>query len=119
MQTFFSLSIRRILNFEPTGFKVLKKRKGRHKPSFFRYFCISISNFPSEFTLSRKVLTYRLQKFSISFMVAVTLVASYILWVRSRGFSPTSEGKCFSSSANRTARFISSVPAVQKSSMAQ
>lgn len=119
MQTFFSLSIRRILNFEPTGFKVLKKRKGRHKPSFFRYFCISISNFPSEFTLSRKVLTYRLQKFSISFMVAVTLVASYILWVSSRGFSPTSEGKCFSSSANRTARFISSVPAVQKSSMAQ
>ena len=44
--------------------------------------------------MSRKVLTYRLQKFSISFMVAVTLVASYILWVRSRGFSPTNEGKC-------------------------
>ena len=41
------------------------------------------------------------------------------LWVRSRGVSPTSEGKCFSSSAKRTARFMSSVPAVQKSSIAQ
>lgn len=64
------------LTLNPLDSKFSKNEKDGANRPFFRYFCISISNFPSEFTLSRNVLTYRLQKFSISFMVAVTLVAS-------------------------------------------
>ena len=34
MQTFFSLSIRRILNFEPTGFKVAERTMTMRKREF-------------------------------------------------------------------------------------
>ena len=62
----------------PRVFHNLEKNGSRQLAAYetpLSYLCISIKNLPSTI-FSRSVLTNRLQKFSISFLVAVTLVAS-------------------------------------------